>query len=230
MQSSNEIIRSAMERIRAMVPDAGDPRYQAQVAAFDAQLREQDNASAAKNREAKWTSRRIPARLWPMLHASALGSEGGPTSSPALCAVGSFLSPRDEAQILVLAGGVGTGKTMAAAWGCAFHGGLMCKAMEIVKAGLFDSLEVAPQQFHLMAIDDLGMEPVDAKGYGYAAIFDLLDERYDSGQKTILTTNLTMDDFRARYGSGAGARMWDRIREVGRWVDVPGESMRRTQA
>ena len=106
-----------------------------------------------RNRESRWRNAEIPVRLWPMLHASHGGSEGGPTETPALKAVGPFLAPSEQRTILVLAGGVGTGKTVAVAWGCAFHGGRMVKALDLVRAGRLsytkaaELLEVSQAEF-----------------------------------------------------------------------------------
>lgn len=223
MQSSDEI-RAAVERLTSS----------AAVTETSAFLGEPDMAAVTadldrRNRESRWRNADVPTRLWPMLHASHAGAEGGPTETPALKAVGPFLAPSQRRSILVLAGGVGTGKTVAVAWGCAFHGGRFVKALDLVRAGMFpDDPGYWPglQRAPLLAIDDLGTEPLDPKGYGHAVIADLIDRRYDANRKTVLTTNLPQPAFRQRYGEGTGARLWDRIREAGIWVDAAGASMR----
>jgi DNA replication protein DnaC len=213
-----------VERLRARAGDAAESAFQGEpdIAAVTAEL---DRSL----RETRWRNASIPERLWPMLHASHGGREGGPSETAALKAVGPFLSKNERRSILVLAGGVGTGKTVAVAWGCAFHGGRFVKALDLVRAGMFPEdpgYWPSLQRASLLAIDDLGTEPLDPKGYGHAVIADLIDRRYDASRKTILTTNLPQAAFRQRYGEGQGARLWDRIREAGLWVDVAGASMR----
>lgn len=222
-----EVMREALARMRSTAENS--PAIQAHVAASIAEDEAMERATQTKARERAWSERAIPCRLWPMLHASAAGDDGdGPRETDALRAVGRFLAHGEARTLLVLAGGTGTGKTVAAAWGCAFHAGRMVKAVDLVRIGLFDQGTELPglAGARTLAIDDLGMEPLDQRGYGYAALFDLLDRRYDANRKTIVTTNLAMPEFRERYGTGPGARLWDRVREVGMWVDLPGASMR----
>lgn len=208
---------------------ASDPETAARLEALAAHIAAEEREDAMIRREEAWATRGVPRRLWDMFHASVYGEAGALEESPALQAVGPFVAPAMKPTLLVLAGGVGTGKSVAAAWACAFNTGRFIKAIDLIRAGLFDDDEVLPPLIRapLIAIDDLGMEPIDGKGYGYAALYDLLDRRYDAGRKTIVTTNLTMDQFRDRYGTGAGERLWDRVREVGIWVDIPGASLRR---
>lgn len=64
----------------------------------------------------------------------------------------------------------------------------------------------------MLAIDDLGTEPVEIQDYGniLAPIVDLLSRRYDSQLFTIVTTNLQPREIRARYGD----RIADRFNEM----------------
>jgi hypothetical protein len=229
LSNSGHTIAEVMQRVRETAADDNDPAFLAKRAAASAAIEAEDEAAKVSNREATWSARGVPVRCWPMLHASAKGEAGGPLLTTALQAVGPFLSAIDKALIMILAGGTGTGKTVAASWGVAFHSGRMVKALDIIKAGLFDQPAGSEEwgRARLLVIDDLGMEPIDPKGYGYAAIYDLMDRRYDANRKTLITTNLTQAEFRERYGTGTGARLWDRVREVGRWVDIGGVSLRK---
>jgi len=208
-----------------------DPEVAGRVAQLQADARDREVTKLRQLRELEWERAGLPRRLFPMLHAFRAGGEAAPMPTPALEAVGRFTDPSDRATILVLAGGVGTGKTVAAALFCSSAYSRMVKAVDLVRIGLFSDgvdRKVLAQlaDADLAVIDDVGAEPQDTKGYAYAAFFDAIERRYDAGAKTILTTNLTYDDFRSRYGTGVGLRFWDRIRGDARWVDIAGRSMR----
>jgi DNA replication protein DnaC len=97
---------------------------------------------------------------------------------------------------------------------------LFRKARQIATMSQFDEegwrmLYRAP----LLVVDDLGTEPLDEKGWGEAAILDLIDRRYDDERRTILTTNLSWESFLARYAQDGG-RLRRRLREAADWVDL----------
>ena len=64
----------------------------------------------------------------------------------------------------------------------------------------------------MLAIDDLGTEPVEVLEYGnhLNPVIDLLYKRYDEQLFTIITTNLTPHEIRERYGE----RIADRFNEM----------------
>lgn len=64
----------------------------------------------------------------------------------------------------------------------------------------------------MLAIDDLGTEPVEVLEYGNRLnpVIDLLYKRYDEQLFTIITTNLTPKEIRERYGE----RIADRLNEM----------------
>jgi hypothetical protein len=234
LSSHGEKPRSISEFLtRAQISSAAaeaarrDPELQAKAAAeYEGRVVDLPEIRRA-HREREWRARGIPERLWGMLHDGAPDEPVGPLApkpTPALEVVGKFLSPAERRTMLVLAGEVDTGKTVAAAWGAAWSGGRMVKALDLVRAGLYpEDAGFWPRLFaeKLLVVDDLGVEPLDAKGFGIAAITDLVDRRYDSGRKTIITTNLPMADFRARYGTGVGERLWRRMVEVGWFRELP---------
>lgn len=232
VQSTSERLAGICARAAELAKEAQtDPAMRARLDSLAQEAIDAEAAEQQRGREGRWRNCGIPERLWPMLHAAEVGGPGGTELTPALAAVGPFLPPSQPKTILILAGGVGVGKTVAAAWGCAFHRGTMVKALDLIRAGLFpDDAGYWPNLYRapLLAIDDLGSEPLDTKGYGHALVADLFDRRYDAGRKTIATTNLTHEQFKGRYGDGAGRRLWDRIREMGIWVDLGGGSLRKT--
>jgi len=77
-----------------------------------------------------------------------------------------------------------------------------------------------------LVLDDLGVEYMDDKGAYMSLLDEVLNERYAGRRPTVLTTNLTAEDFKARYG----ARIADRIREVGRFVSLGTKSYRKERS
>lgn len=77
-----------------------------------------------------------------------------------------------------------------------------------------------------VVVDDLGAEYLDEKGFYLSLLDELVNERYANLKPTLLTTNLDVIAFRARYGE----RIADRIRECGRFVSVGEKSLRRKDA
>lgn len=148
--------------------------------------------------------------------------------------------------ILVLSGGVGTGKTVAACerireyvyaiekWSPlaqydtspSFREALpvWCSACELARIDHFSALAV--DQFKdvpLLVVDDLGSEYNDAKGFFAALLDEVIDNRYANKLATVITTNLNAAGFADRYGS----RVVDRLREAGRFISCGNASMRR---
>lgn len=64
----------------------------------------------------------------------------------------------------------------------------------------------------MIAVDDFGTEPLEVMDYGNILypLTDLLTTRYDRHLFTILTTNLTPQEIRAKYGD----RIADRLNEM----------------
>jgi DNA replication protein DnaC len=67
-------------------------------------------------------------------------------------------------------------------------------------------------QVDMLAIDDLGIEPVEVMDFGnvLCPVVDLLTNRYDMQLFTIITTNLTPSEIREKYGD----RIADRMNEM----------------
>lgn len=74
-----------------------------------------------------------------------------------------------------------------------------------------------------LVVDDLGGEYLDKAGF-YASLLDeIVNERQAEAKPTIMTTNLNAEAFKERYG----ARIVDRIREGGRFFNCGDTSLRR---
>lgn len=133
----------------------------------------------------------------------------------------------DDRYIVVLSGATGTGKTMASSMVALLKGARMVTAQRILEMnrfnGEFDALCSVPA----LVVDDVGTEYLDSKGEAEARWDGLFNRRYRMARMSrsplVITCNLKATDFKARYGE----RIADRIREVGRWINVGGTSMRR---
>ncbi len=145
-----------------------------------------------------------------------------PKETEVLARVQAFIaSPK---LVLLLAGAVGRGKSIAAAWAVEDQVGRYMEAADIVQANLYDAQ--AWRAFFtpgLLAVDELGMEPLDLGGWGAAKLYDLLNGRMQAAKKTILVTNLDGRAFFARYPD---KRLKDRFRAHGAFFQAEGESMR----
>lgn len=79
----------------------------------------------------------------------------------------------------------------------------------------------------ILIIDDLGEEPSEVMVYGmiHTPIIDLICERYAQRRMTIITTNLDVDDLKAKYGE----RVYDRFTEMLTTVIFENDSYRPEQ-
>jgi DNA replication protein DnaC len=133
---------------------------------------------------------------------------------------------------LLLMGNVGTGKTvlLRSLWryfraigrenerfhdrvlGCGdfIHGVLLDSAVRIARYNE-GSVRAAIHAGALL-IDDLGVEPCEVKVYGSASspTTEVLCERYERRNPTVISTNLSVAEIGERYGE----RLSDRIQEV----------------
>ena len=138
---------------------------------------------------------------------------------------------RDDASILVLADGVGVGKTIAACWAMAnvdapkWGARRFRHIAQLVETGLYGGeLERAERKqlrdAKFLVVDDIGSENMTDT---FQTMFDgLMNQRYESLGATILTTNLTSQQILERYGK----RIYDRLRGRGEWYEINHESLR----
>jgi DNA replication protein DnaC len=194
------------------------PEYQK-----NARRLEAEHASLAESEaDRAWRLRlidgRVPQAFWDAVR--------DPQVTDALTAVRHHLTaaPR-ECVFLALAGPRGRGKTTALASAVAEHGGLYVEAHELVRAGTFNEVWAEAARAPVLVIDELGAE--FANDAYRASLYELLNTRYSNGRKTIFATNLDAPAFKARYCPDANDRLAERIAKGGRWVNLPGESMRR---
>lgn len=147
--------------------------------------------------------------------------------------VDNFQKFKEQGKGLLLYGGLGTGKTYAAA--CIVnalidtgHACLMTNFARVLntlwsienKQGYLDGLN----QFDLLVLDDLGAER--RSEYAQEQVFNVIDSRYRAKLPMIITTNLTMQELTAPDNIGNG-RIYDRVLEMCHPVEVSGKSRRR---
>jgi DNA replication protein DnaC len=76
----------------------------------------------------------------------------------------------------------------------------------------------------MVAVDDVGFEPCEVLDFGNVVnpVIDLMEQRYDEQLFTMLTTNLTPDQIKERYGE----RISDRFNEMMRKIVFTNASFR----
>lgn len=153
----------------------------------------------------------------------------------------------------LLAGGFGTGKTIAAAavlkmarksiafwdhdkdrpvdsWSYSTSQGMFVRAAELSSTSPFAEEGrghwARVRRVPWLVIDDIGMERIDNAGIWLEQFDLLMDCRYSEKRRTVLSTNLDMDAFGARYLG----RVLDRVEDDGLIVLCGSESMRGPRA
>lgn len=131
--------------------------------------------------------------------------------------------------ILALLGKTGRGKTVAGAWLLTEEGGLYTTAPELIMR-----MQAAPRDARdrdwcqaalaarVLIVDDLGTEDLDDAAR--SALYRVVNQRQSCEQGfCLLTGNLAIPEFRARYGE----RTARRIDHAGRFVETLGDDLRR---
>lgn len=179
----------------------------------------------------------------PSVHAKPLAEGARLIETVALAAARQWRA--SAATLLVLAGNVGTGKSLAAAWALldylqattkpnpwgqriAADVPLWCDAPCLTRFAPWDERITELERAPIFVLDDLGQE--EATPRGLATIDSLLTRRDAEGRPTIITTNVFGSVFREAYGD----RIIDRLRQSGLdengkarwWVRCEGDSLR----
>jgi DNA replication protein DnaC len=128
--------------------------------------------------------------------------------------------------ILILGGGVGTGKSTAAAYWHLKHGGAWCHATELIERTKpwnheTNSYQPLPMGSEFMVLDDLGTER-GLRSRVAEAVEQFAVKRNSKGMRTIITTNLPKSELRARYGE----RFADRLNQCATYVHTGDKSLR----
>lgn len=132
---------------------------------------------------------------------------------------------------LLLSGGVGAGKTLASLWALSEVSGLLVRSPDLGPAldpwkGDPDRIETfRPSWPRLVVLDDLGVERTEDARWGscFDELIDCRQGKIGGFQlRTIISTNLTPEQIKARYSERARSR----IRASCRTVLLPTEDMR----
>ena len=136
--------------------------------------------------------------------------------------------------MLVLSGEKASGKTLAACVaGLLFsygenpepeHRVCFVSASRYLKSVFDGELDYAHHP-GLLVIDDMGCEYFKDSGWGNACWDELVDTRYRHDWPLLITTNLTAQQFAAKYGE----RITSRIQEVGKWIKVKETGLRKPE-
>ena len=157
-----------------------------------------------------------------------------------------------DSEMLILSGGVGCGKSVAAAkwivdgimdekrWklsrGVDYYdntieyyfqnndASVWVSATQLSRIDHYDGEGIAKfTKCSRLVIDDMAVEYMDAKGFYLSLLDEILNDRYANKRATVMTTNFDAERFKERYGE----RIIDRIREAGRFYGCGSESLRR---
>ena len=196
---------------------------------------EEQQRKAEKQRERIMLNRRASFLESDMQHWNFAADDGADARimRAAKSYVANFTQFREQGKGLLLYGGVGTGKTFAAACiaNALIDTGRTCLMTNFArvlntlwsieeKQAYIDSFN----QFDLLVLDDLGAER--RSEYAQEQVFNVIDGRYRSGLPLIITTNLGIDKIKKPDTIG-NARIYDRVLEMCHSIELSGQSRRR---
>jgi DNA replication protein DnaC len=194
-----------------------DPEFQANVDRIRRENAAAEAASRVAEKHLRFLQSGVPMSVWDGLERAK--------DTEALSAARWFVAEAPESCVfLALAGPAGRGKTFAGAWAVAEAGGSYAIAHDLVHLGTFDPIWRDLTAAHVLTLDELGRE--HANDAYLASLYTLLNSRHAHGRKTVLVTNLNADLFKARYCPQPDDPLRDRIRTGGKWLNLPGESLR----
>lgn len=129
---------------------------------------------------------------------------------------------------LVLVGGKGTGKSVAATWAVREackrgDSAFFRRASEVARLSTFDAGAdelTRLRKCALLVVDDLGTENLTAHAQGL--FFEIFDVRHENHLRTIITSNVGRQQLKERLGE----RLTDRLKSDGRIIELHGESKR----
>lgn len=150
-----------------------------------------------------------------------------------------WLSGKHKTGLLIYGAACGTGKTTLANAMCNLVNYLFDSVYNQDRKTVYRTSAINlvkmysdnPEQYkrmvsqELLFVDDLGTEPVNIKIYGneFSPVTELLYNRYDWQRWTIVTSNLSDEQLKERYGT----RIDDRLREMFDRILFQGKSYRK---
>lgn len=150
-----------------------------------------------------------------------------------------WLSGNHKTGLLIYGANCGTGKTTLANSMCTLVNYLFDSVYSQERKIVYRTTAInlvkmysdSPEQYNrmvsqeLLFIDDLGTEQVNIKIYGneFSPVTELIYNRYDKQRWTIVTSNLSDEQLKERYGT----RIDDRLREMFDRILFQGKSYRK---
>jgi DNA replication protein DnaC len=191
-----------------------DPENQERI-----QRKDESSAARAEAERQRLCEKELRMRGVPKKIAELI-ADGAVSSTPAVFE----LTERKGMLLVVLAGNTGCGKTLAACtWMQDRPTGRLVRATELseIGRGWREREELASlRRVGLLVVDDLGVEEDDRRLL--QRLDDMVDARISAGYPTLMTTNLTADEFKHRYGN----RIWSRLHEHGDFIELDDPDLR----
>ena len=97
------------------------------------------------------------------------------------------------------------------------------RAFDILKDAIRTDSRALAKSKQLVIIDDLGREYFTDRGFGIAEWDAFFDIRYSELYPTLITTNMTPEEFTEKYNE----RIYDRLKQIAEWITIKEKSMRR---
>lgn len=165
----------------------------------------------AERRKTLLSEAQIPERYWFMAVAD-------PHETEAVKALRTDISG-----LVVLSGAPGCGKTAAVSWWLSrVPGSKFITAAKLSRISKWGGEVKELVRASRLAIDDLGVEFADEKGFFVSLLDDVVNERYSRQRPTVITTNMLGPQFRLRYSG----RIVDRVNEFEGFTTLAGGSLR----
>jgi hypothetical protein len=144
--------------------------------------------------------------------------------------------PPARPTIVVLSGGIGTGKSCAAAVWAMRRQARFLTADAFARLSPYTAAWDEYANWPAIVLDDLGREYLDPRGFFQSSLDSLVDRRYARALDLLITTNLrgkrrnperpASPEDPPQFAERCGARVVDRIREVGKFLTIAGPSLR----
>jgi DNA replication protein DnaC len=191
-------------------------------------LRAEAQTRAAREAHARLVLEQVGSRVSDDVARRLVAGEGL-DDTPAHVAVRDWLA--SDRPTLVLSGGTGVGKTVAAVR--AMMTRTRVQFIRALRIGAHFERWASDRESNVVAldlgadllvVDDLGQEPIEDRR-AMPAIEEVLDSRQSERTRTLITTNLDADAIRDRYSE----RIRSRLAQNAKLFAVPGDDRRRVR-